>query len=328
LSDDIILALAEDRDGNLWIGSEGGGVCKLAGELIVCITKTEGLPGQSVTQVIEDRQGRIYASVRNGGLVAISAERAVPIPRSQSPTFRTNYFFQDGRGVWWIGASNGAWFRFQETELQMHRGAELSPALGISATSIKAGVFLRGQAEKLWAISRDGILYRMDLARKDHSVFERLPVSLIPPFDHSLLLTNDRSGELWLGVHDSGIGRIVNDKIEVLQPTEGLPETNPRAFFLDSRGWLWIGLRYKGVSVTKDPSAATPKFVNYSTTDGLVSDTVWSIAEDDFGRMYLGTGKGLDQLDPATGRIHHFNTKDGLASDLINSCLKDRSGNI
>jgi len=42
----------------------------------------------------------------------------------------------------------------------------------------------------------------------------------------------------------------------------------------------------------------------------------------------LSTGKGLDQLDPVTGRIRHFNTKDGLASDTVGHCLKDRNGNI
>jgi signal transduction histidine kinase len=80
--------------------------------------------------------------------------------------------------------------------------------------------------------------------------------------------------------------------------------------------------------VTKDPSAETPKFANYSTQTGLASDTVLAITEDDTGRIYLATGKGLDQLDPATGRIRHFNTKDGLASDALGHCLKDRNGNI
>jgi len=87
-------------------------------------------------------------------------------------------------------------------------------------------------------------------------------------------------------------------------------------------------LRYKGVSVTKDPGAKSPVFSNYSTGNGMASDAVWSIAEDDAGHMYFGTGKGLDQLDITSGRIRHFNTHDGLAGDVVNSCFKDRDGNI
>ena len=58
------------------------------------------------------------------------------------------------------------------------------------------------------------------------------------------------------------------------------------------------------------------------------SDAVWAISEDNFGRMYLGTGKGLDQLDLSTGRIRHFNTDDGLAGDIINNCFRDSHGSI
>jgi len=328
LSDNVIRALAEDRDGNLWIGTTGGGVCKLSGELIVSFTKTEGLPNQNVIRVIEDHQGRIYASIQQGGLVEIVAGKAVPISRSQMPPFDNIYawIFQNRRGDWWVNSADG-WFLFQGPELQLRRGKKLTAADGLPAESVKAGVSLyEDPAGKLWAISTDGHLYQSDTTRKGPAVFEHLPLKVKPPFSESGMLS-DPSGVLWLGAQ-GGIARLIKGEIVALQPTAGLPETNPRAFFQDSRGWFWIGLRYQGVSVTRDPMAESLKFVNYSTRSGLASDTVWAITEDDLGRIYLGTGKGLDQLDPATGRIHHFNTKDGLAGDQINHCLKDRSGNI
>jgi signal transduction histidine kinase len=121
---------------------------------------------------------------------------------------------------------------------------------------------------------------------------------------------------------------MLNGKIEILQPTEGLPDTQARAFFQDSRGRLWIGLRYKGVSMTEDPTARPPKFVNYSTENGLSADRVVSITEDNFGRIYFATSRGLDQLDPATGRIRHFTSEDGLPDNGISYCFKDSRGNI
>src|SRR5262249_25725964 len=140
-------------------------------------------------------------------------------------------------------------------------------------------------------------------------------------------MIRDRSGTLWLGSQRQ-VARFVNGSAVPLQQTDGLPETDPRAFFIDSGGWMWIGLRSKGVSMTKAPADENPKFVNYSAQNGLASDSVWSIAEDDSGRMYFGTGKGLDRLDLTTGRIRHFTTADGLAGDVIHDCVKDRRGNI
>ncbi|HYK90229.1 MAG TPA: triple tyrosine motif-containing protein, partial [Acidobacteriota bacterium] len=75
-------------------------------------------------------------------------------------------------------------------------------------------------------------------------------------------------------------------------------------------------------------TASTPEFVNYSTANGLASDAVWSITEDNSGRMYLATGRGLDRLDPQSGHIRHFGTPDGLAGDQLRGCMKDSQGNI
>jgi two-component sensor histidine kinase len=76
------------------------------------------------------------------------------------------------------------------------------------------------------------------------------------------------------------------------------------------------------LSVTRNPTAEKPDWVNYSTDSGLASDAVWAVAESDDGKIYPGTGRGLDQLDLLTGRIRH------LTSDFVNYCMKDSQGNI
>lgn len=54
------------------------------------------------------------------------------------------------------------------------------------------------------------------------------------------------------------MGKLVNGRVMVMEPTAGLPEVRARALFEDRRGWMWIGLRYRGVSVTKSPQAERP----------------------------------------------------------------------
>ena len=327
LSSNVILALTEDRDGNLWIGTQGGGVCKFSGELIVSFTRTEGLPDQGVYRVTEDRRGRIYASALNGGLVEIVEGRAVPVPGALIAPFNASDPFQDIRGGWWVN-TNGGLYRLEGPELQLRRGRKLGEADGIPAGKVnECPALTEDRFGKLWIMYKDDVdIYRFDPARQGRVAFERIPLNTTLP-NAVIRMMIDSAGTLWLGGHEM-LARLMKGKVTFLRPTEGLPETRPRSIFQDSRGWVWVGLRYKGVSMTKDPGAESPEFVNYSTEQGLVSGAVWSIAEDDMGRIYLGTGKGLDQLDPKTGRIRHFNAKDGLAGDLIGQCLKDRSGNI
>jgi len=80
--------------------------------------------------------------------------------------------------------------------------------------------------------------------------------------------------------------------------------------------------------MTMDPAADRPKFITYSTENGLSGDNVRAITEDDLGRVYLATGHGLDQFDVATGHIRQFTTADGLAGDAVNHCMKDSRGYI
>jgi signal transduction histidine kinase len=117
-------------------------------------------------------------------------------------------------------------------------------------------------------------------------------------------------------------------RLEFLERSAGLPELGARAFLEDSRGRLWIGLRSGGVSVSDDPAAERPAFRNFGARAGLASETVWALAEDSFGRIYLGTGRGLDRLDPATGTVEHLGDPGGLGSGQVNALCTDRSGNV
>ena len=326
LSDNAIDSLTEDRDGNLWIGSVGGGVCKLSSEMIVSYTRAEGLPNQDVRKIIEDRQGRVFASISNGGLAEIVEGKALPVPGSQVAPF-TNFderIVQDARGDWWIGTDKGL-FRFRGPELQLRNGQKVTAHDGLPTASM--GGLYADAAGRFWVSPENQGLFSLDSTKGKSSFRQLLPPSSTSLFRGAQHVIEDSSGTLWLGGHE-WLGRLIHDQLVMLQPGAGLPETRPRALFVDSRGWLWIGLRYKGVSVTRNPTVSTPQFSNYSTTNGLASDAVWAIAEDNSGRMYFGTGKGLDQLDLTSGRIRHFNTDDGLASDIVNNCFKDRAGNI
>ena len=140
-------------------------------------------------------------------------------------------------------------------------------------------------------------------------------------------MIGDGAGGLWLGTWEK-IGRLRDGRYSSVEPSAGLPETDPRAFFQDSRGWLWIGLRYEGVSVTREPAADNPTFLNYSHEQGqLSSNAVRSIMED-HGRIYFGTDRGLDRFDPNTNQWTHFTKQDGLAGNYINEVLSDRNGFI
>lgn len=212
-------------------------------------------------------------------------------------------------------------FHFPGPKPQFHRGRKIT-AVNLPPESLASfvQVFYEDADGMIWARTDEGH-YRFNPARQRRPVFERIAESSRRAF-------GDRSGGLWVARHSGGLRRHLNGKTLAIAPAELPSEPLVMDFFQDSRGWLWIGLRIHGVLMTTDPTAEHPKFVNYSTRRGLPSDVVRSITEDDFGRIYLATDRGLAQFDPGADRVRNFTTADGLAGDLVHHCLKDRSGNI
>src|SRR5207244_3869533 len=68
--------------------------------------------------------------------------------------------------------------------------------------------------------------------------------------------------------------------------------------------------------------------VRYSTAEGLSSTLLTSITEDRQGIIYIAGARGLDALDPETGRVRHFDVADGLASGDVMASICDRNGTL
>src|SRR5262249_33591048 len=52
------------------------------------------------------------------------------------------------------------------------------------------------------------------------------------------------------------------------------------------------------------------------------------ITEDQWGRIYIGTGRGIDRLMPDTGYIRHYSTADGLANNFVNASFRAADGTL
>ena len=69
--------------------------------------------------------------------------------------------------------------------------------------------------------------------------------------------------------------------------------------------------------------------VRYSTAQGLSSNDVECLTEDRWGRIYAGTGHGVDRISPGTPpRVRHYTTADGLARGELTAAFRDREGKL
>ena len=138
----------------------------------------------------------------------------------------------------------------------------------------------------------------------------------------------DRAGNLWLAPYSGGLVRHRDGKFTDFGAADGVPAGFIRDLYLDRSGRLWVASTQNGISRVDDPAAAHPRFENVTTADGLASNHATCFAEDKWGRIYIGTGRGVDQFEPATNHFKHFTTADGLADNFINVAFADHQGDL
>ena len=109
-----IRALEAGPEGEMWVGTDGGGVCRVMGEEWTCYrTANSPLPWNAVVALLLDDRGRIWSATHRpadvGGAVAVfDGERwEIYSPRNSGlENGQVSALLEDGQGRFWFGLSN------------------------------------------------------------------------------------------------------------------------------------------------------------------------------------------------------------------------------
>jgi len=333
-----VISLGEDRDGNLWIGTATNGAMKIAANGFTTYAEADGLRGMRVGQISEDRAGELcvfgggngkgFISRFDGGTFA-AVELALPKGITQASWGWYQNMFEDITGEWWMSTFQGL-VRYP----RLARLSQLTHARPKAVYTTRDGLggnelfrIFEDSHGDVWAGTLNGRSpHPLSRWERNTGTFRRYSKEDgIPPVAPTAFC-EDTSGNLWIGFYNGGVARYREGRFALFSKDDGLPEGFIRALYLDHAARLWIATSEGGVARVDDPRADRPRFIAYTTADGLSSNHATCLTEDDWGRVYIGTGRGLDQLDPATGHIKHYTTADGLANNNLSVSFRDRGG--
>ncbi|MCC6459765.1 MAG: response regulator [Saprospiraceae bacterium] len=340
LNDNVVISLASDRTGLVWVGTNKG-VNKINPAPKPFRHLNFGSSNENNLWALtgSSRNGtEIWAGSAGGGLKQITARGKEFSARSVSLTQLTgqpqaNFIYDlhlDAEGWLWIATrgagiiryptrGNGAWERFSS------RSHQLADNFVMCVHEDAAG--------RLWFGSWEGGLMCFDRKTRQFSNFKTLPNTDLRLSDFPLVEIYSVPGtggqtELWIGTRGGGLFQVrvdANGQLTQLENQYSLAAPGARHLSSDNitcikqgpDGRLWVATE-DGLNQW---DKTTQKFVSWTLAEGLPDRIIQTICFDGPQKAWISTGKGIAQLlfneQCRLLNVRSFDQSDGLPTNLF-----------
>lgn len=288
-------ALAQDRQGFIWIGTQGG-LARWDGYRFRTYRADPAQPGSLpddwVQRLFVDKAGHLWVGGSAGGLSRFDGTTDTFIPVALKPAGQRTHIgalSDDGQGGLWIGTDEGLHHLDGSSNQVRHLTGENATKAGLPVGRVLS--LLREDKGTLWVGTVKG------LARSDDAggSFTLLPIAE-GTGGVSVLLRDDQ-GRLWVGTRRGGLF-FLDTGDSTLRPVDAGPLVGAArgvsALSLVRPQELWVGLRGGGIWAV-DLRSLEMRPIRHDRTlpNSLVHDDVWSLLRDDAGSVWVGTTGGL-----------------------------------
>ncbi|MBL8115096.1 MAG: response regulator [Acidobacteria bacterium] len=309
LRSNAIIAFHQDRAGNFWVGTYGGGLSRLRPDgTFESLTAREGLTEDRVFAICEDREGSLWLGTGSGGLNRLRDGKVLSFTTWEGLSSNHVYsILEDREGAILMGTVDGGLNRLKDGRVTSVKKAD-------GLLSDFAGGLCEDHRGRLWVESPAGI-NRIENGRITEVSFGKgMPAPPTRP------IVETRSRDVLMALRGRGLVRLPGGDEGSPQILEGLPDFQVIAILEGRDGSLWLGTDRGGLV-----NVAGGVVRSYRRKDGLSSDRVWALHEDESGTLFIGTyGRGMNRLKD--GRITRFTTSEGFAEDEVVRILEDAQG--
>ena len=326
LSTLFVSAIAEDAQGNLWVGCDQGGVSMTTiHQPFLHLTHQVGNPAslskKGVSAVLKDSKGNLWVGYFSMGIDFWDAKTGAktqfnhhandPGSVGEGTVFK---IFEDSYGKIWIGTYRGGLQYFDETTRKFvayrHNPQDSGSISGDDVRDIA-----EDKERNLWIAVHGGGINKFKREtntfyhyRADYAHWRN---SLSNDWVHTVLC--DSRGRIWAGsVSGISVLRPGNKDFESYNHNNSnLSHNSVRAIFEDNSRNIWIGTE-NGLNLFDEQKK---HFTIYTEKDGLPNNFIMGGVSDKTGSLWISTNNGLSKFDPQIGAFRNYSYLDGLQSN-------------
>lgn len=278
LSDNAFPDMLTDKEGSVWMATDGHGLFRFSGSQFTLLDESSGLPGTQVMCFETDEKGKIFIGTYDAGLYAYEDGKItrLDIPFKGNPIITSLCFI--GKELWIGTAGEGIW---------RYDGKKVVPFAYNHQLSTLVTRIYKDKSQRIWIGTIHGL-----------TVYDQRKFTIIQP----------------IGIHIQDMVEIGKDSLLLATPsglrlyqhgqiynytTGCAPDSSSLQCLLVQGDMWWIGTSDNGLIRYH---ASTHTALTLNKNNGLQSDFVYNLVMDNDSNIWAGTGYGLHKITTsATG---------------------------
>jgi ligand-binding sensor domain-containing protein/signal transduction histidine kinase len=274
-----VFAIFEDREQNLWIGSEEG-LARMNPKRFKTLTKKDGLSLNTVVSVCASREGGVWIGAWGGGINRWQDGKLTYLNKGSGLSSDFVMAILESRdGSLWVGADYASPLnRIKDGQItQYGRPQGFAASVTSALYEDDHGTVWIGSRESLQ--SWNGSQFRLYTANDG---FSQNKVNA---------LCGGASGVVWIGTEE-GLVRWIEGNFENLAASHPRLQVPILSLYEDTENVLWIGTRGRGLLHWKNGVLN-----EFTSRQGLFSDSIYSIVEDHQANLWLNSARGIFRIE-------------------------------
>ncbi|NQZ12026.1 MAG: response regulator, partial [Algicola sp.] len=350
LSSNDVWSVFEDKAGIIWVGTRDGGlnymdpVSKRFYHYRYEKKQKNSLRNDWVTTITQDKTGLMWLGTLGGGVNKFDSSRkhfGEVKHHNDNPDSLTDgsvwAIYIDSKDRLWIGTTGGLDRYEHSKDRFVHYRHNLDQPQSLSDNAVRT--IFEDSEGTLWVGTLTSGLNRLN---PDDNTFTHYRHDADNP--HSLsddaitAIHQDSHKNLWIGTHN-GLNRFNRQSRDFVRynsstsnaqsDSGGISHGSITTLFTASDGTLWIGTTGGGLNQFNHQSQTFTRYQHDSkNSSSLSNNTIWAIAEDNQGNLWLGTDSGIEQFNRQQQAFVHYNKKLGIRSDRVLALTFDKRNRL